>query len=138
MSEALSEPPLAMLAVQPIQPNTKVSYGELLRVYFAVAHDPTQLNRQGPDTGTQYRSAIFFSNDDQQRVANAYIAQLQLAHVFDYPIVTQITPLQKFFPAEAYHQDYLKNHPNNPYIVFNDMPKLGQLKKQFPELYTDK
>jgi peptide-methionine (S)-S-oxide reductase len=117
---------------------SKISYGQLLKIYFAVAHNPTQLNRQGPDEGTQYRSAIFFSNEDQQRIANAYIKQLQSVRVFNQPIVTQVGPLQKFYPAEAYHQDYLKNHPNNPYIVMHDMPKLNQLKVQFPELYIDK
>lgn len=116
----------------------QVSYGQLLRVYFAAAHDPTQLNRQGPDTGTQYRSAIFFASADQQRIAKAYIDQLQAAGVFGRPIVTQVVPLQGFFPAEAYHQDYLKKHPNNLYIVINDLPKLEQLKRQLPELYVDR
>lgn len=115
---------------------SKVSYGQLLRVYFSVAHDPTQLNRQGPDTGPQYRSAIFASNADQQRIAKAYIEQLQSARIFNQPIVTQVVPLQKFFPAEAYHQDYLKKHPYNPYIVINDIPKLNRLRQQFPELYV--
>ena len=116
----------------------QVSYGQLLKVYFSAAHDPTQLNRQGPDTGPQYRSAIFFTSVDQQRIAKAYIEQLQTAGVFGRPIVTQVVPLQGFFPAEAYHQDYLKKHPYNPYIVINDLPKLEQLKRQFPELYVDK
>lgn len=116
----------------------QVSYGQLLKVYFAAAHDPTQLNRQGPDSGTQYRSAIFFTSADQQRIAKAYIDQLQGAGVFTRPIVTQVVPLQGFFPAEAYHQDYLKKHPYNPYIVINDLPKLDQLKRQFPELYVDR
>lgn len=116
----------------------QVSYGQLLKVYFAAAHDPTQLNRQGPDSGTQYRSAIFFASTDQQRIAKAYIDQLQAAGVFDRPIVTQVVPLHRFFPAEAYHQDYLKKHPYNPYIVINDLPKLDQLKRQFPDLYVDK
>jgi peptide-methionine (S)-S-oxide reductase len=116
----------------------QVSYGQLLRVYFAAAHNPTQLNRQGPDSGTQYRSAIFFTSADQQRIAKTYIDQLQAASVFGRPIVTQVVPLQGFFPAEAYHQDYLKKHPYNPYIVINDLPKLDQLKRQFPELYVDR
>ena len=115
----------------------QVTYGQLLKVYFTAAHDPTQLNRQGPDTGPQYRSAIFFAGADQQRIAKAYINQLQAAGVFDRPIVTQVMPLHGFFPAEAYHQDYLKKHPYNPYIVINDLPKLDQLKRQFPELYRE-
>jgi len=115
---------------------SKVSYGQLLRVYFSVAHDPTQLNRQGPDTGPQYRSAIFVSNADQQRIAKAYIEQLQSARIFNQPIVTQVVPLQKFYLAEAYHQDYLKKHPYNSYIVINDIPKLNRLRQQFPELYV--
>ena len=117
---------------------SKVSYGQLLRVYFSAAHDPTELNRQGPDTGTQYRSAIFFTNDEQQRIAKAYIDQLQAAKIFSQPIVTQVVPLQKFFPAEAYHQDYLKNHPYNPYIVINDIPKVNKLRQLYPELYIEK
>lgn len=113
----------------------KVSYGQLLKVYFAVATDPTQLNRQGPDVGTQYRSAIFYGNDDQKRIAEAYIAQLTAAHVFADPIVTQVTPLHGFYVAESYHQDYAKRHPNEPYIVFNDAPKVAHLKQSFPALY---
>jgi len=114
----------------------QVSYGQLLKVFFAVAHDPTELNRQGPDTGTQYRSAIFYANDEQKRTAEAYIAQLQAAKIFPRPIVTQVVPLQAFYPAEAYHQHYLANHPSQPYIVINDLPKLANLKGQFPALYA--
>lgn len=116
----------------------QITYGQLLRVFFSVAHDPTELNRQGPDEGTQYRSAIFVANDDQKRVAEAYIAQLNQAKVFHKPVVTQVTPLKGFYAAEGYHQNYLALHPDNPYIVYNDLPKLGQLKKQFPDLYRGK
>jgi len=115
---------------------SKVSYGQLLKVYFSVATDPTQLNRQGPDSGTQYRSAIFYGNDEQQRAANAYIAQLTAAHAFADPIVTQVTPLKGFYAAEAYHQDYAKRHPDDRYIVINDAPKVVHLQQQFPELYV--
>jgi peptide-methionine (S)-S-oxide reductase len=114
---------------------TQVSYGELLRIFFSVAHDPTQLNRQGPDRGTQYRSAIFYANDAQKRVAEAYIRQLGQAKAFDAPIVTQVVPLQAFYPAEDYHQDYLARHPSQPYIVYNDLPKLAALKTEFPQRY---
>jgi peptide-methionine (S)-S-oxide reductase len=113
----------------------QVSYGELLRVFFSVAHDPTQLNRQGPDYGTQYRSAIFYTNEDQKRVAQAYMEQLAQAKVFSNPIVTQIVPLPAFYPAEAYHQNYLALHRTQPYIVINDLPKLYQLKEQLPDYY---
>lgn len=113
---------------------SQITYGQLLEVYFAVAHDPTELNRQGPDTGTQYRSAIFYKNDDQKRIAEAYIAQLDAAHVFHRPIVTQVVPFTGFYAAEAYHQHFLDNHPNYPYIVYNDLPKLGALKKRLPQL----
>jgi peptide-methionine (S)-S-oxide reductase len=113
----------------------QITYGQLLRIFFSVAHDPTELNRQGPDEGTQYRSAIFVANDEQKRVAEAYIAQLNQAQVFRHPVVTQVAPLKGFYPAEDYHQNYLELHPDNPYIVYNDLPKLGELKKQFPELY---
>jgi peptide-methionine (S)-S-oxide reductase len=113
----------------------QVSYEQLLQVFFSVAHNPTELNRQGPDTGTQYRSAIFFTSADQQKVAQSYVQKLTAAKTFSSPIVTQLTPLQQFYPAEEYHQNYLALHPYQPYIVFNDMPKLGQLKKQFPGLY---
>ncbi|HCC56668.1 MAG TPA: peptide-methionine (S)-S-oxide reductase [Solibacterales bacterium] len=111
-----------------------VTYGKLLKVFFGVAHDPTELNYQGPDHGTQYRSAIFYANEDQKKAAEAYIAQLNQAHVYRKPIVTQVTQLKAFYPAEPYHQNYLAMHPNQPYIVYNDMPKLSQLKKQLPEL----
>ena len=115
---------------------SKVSYGQLLKVYFSVAHDPTQLNRQSPDVGTQYRSEIFTTNAAQQQVANAYIAQLSAAKVFADPIVTRVEPLQHFYPAEDYHQNYLEMHPHEPYIVYNDAPKLVHLKAMFPALYT--
>ncbi len=117
---------------------SKITYGELLRVFFSVAHDPTQLNRQGPDSGTQYRSAIFFANDEQKKVAEAYIAQLDKAKIFPRPIVTQVTPLKGFYTAESYHQNYAEEHPGNPYIMFNDAPKVANLKQQFPDLYTGK
>jgi peptide-methionine (S)-S-oxide reductase len=112
-----------------------VSYQQLLQVFFSVAHDPTQLNRQGPDVGSQYRSAIFYTSAEQQQVAQSYIRQLSAARTFSAPIVTQVVPLQQFYPAEDYHQNYLALHPYQPYIVFNDMPKLEQLRKQFPALY---
>ncbi len=115
---------------------SRISYGQLLKVFFSVAHDPTELNRQGPDTGTQYRSAIFFANDEQKRVAEAYIAQLQAARTFPRPIVTQVAPLKAFYAAEAYHQHYLELNPNQPYIVINDLPKIAKLKRQFPALYV--
>jgi peptide-methionine (S)-S-oxide reductase len=117
---------------------SQITYGQLLRVFFSVATDPTQLNRQGPDSGTQYRSVIFYSSDEQKRIAQAYIAQLEKARVLAHPIVTQVVPLKAFYPAEAYHQDYAANHPNNPYIVYNDAPKVAHLHQQFPELYAGK
>jgi peptide-methionine (S)-S-oxide reductase len=117
---------------------SQITYGELLRVFFSVAHDPTQLNRQGPDEGSQYRSVIFYGNDEQKRIAEAYIAQLDKAKVFPRPIVTQVVPLKAFYAAEAYHQDYATKHPNQPYIAFNDAPKVEHLKQQFPQLYTGK
>ncbi|MBI5922370.1 MAG: peptide-methionine (S)-S-oxide reductase MsrA [Betaproteobacteria bacterium] len=113
----------------------QVSYQDLLQVFFSVAHDPTQLNRQGPDEGTQYRSAIFYTSPEQQAAASSYIDQLNTKRAFPRPVVTQLAPLQAFYPAEAYHQNYLALHPNQPYIVFNDMPKLQQLRNQFPKLY---
>ena len=116
----------------------QISYGQLLKVFFSVAHDPTELNRQGPDTGTQYRSAIFYANDEQKRIAQAYIDQLNRAKVFGRPIVTEVAALESFNEAEAYHQDYLVNHPDEPYIVINDMPKVENLKKQLPGLYKAK
>lgn len=112
----------------------QVTYGQLLKIYFAVAHDPTELNRQGPDHGTQYRSAIFYTNEDQKRVAEAYIKQLDAAHVYSKQIVTQVTPLNGFYAAESYHQQYLDHNPTNPYIMINDMPKIAALKKNFPEM----
>jgi peptide-methionine (S)-S-oxide reductase len=114
---------------------SKVSYGQLLKVYFSVAHDPTQLNRQSPDVGPQYRSEIFTTSAEQAKIAKAYIAQLTAAKVFAAPIVTKVEPLPAFYPAEAHHQDYLRLHPNEPYIVFNDAPKLVHLKQMFPALY---
>ncbi len=116
----------------------QVSYGELLRIFFSVAHDPTQLNRQGPDYGTQYRSAIFFTSDEQKRVAQTYIDQLGQAKAYGSPIVTQVVALPAFYPAEAYHQNYLALHPTQPYIVMHDLPKLAQLKQQFPDRYVAK
>lgn len=117
---------------------SQVSYGQLLKVFFSVAHDPTELNRQGPDMGTQYRSAVFYSNEDQKRIAQAYVQQLNQARVFERPIVTQVVGLQSFYEAEAYHQDYLVHHPNQPYIVINDLPKVENLRKQLPALYKAK
>ena len=117
---------------------SQITYGQLLKVFFAVAHDPTELNRQGPDIGTQYRSAIFYKNEEQKRIAESYIAQLNQAKVFSQKIVTQVVPLNSFFEAESYHQNYLANHPNEPYIVYNDLPKLVNLRKQLPELYREK
>ena len=116
----------------------KISYGKILQIFFSVAHDPTQLNRQGPDSGTQYRSAIFTTSDEQKKVAEAYIAQLNAAKVYRKPIVTTIGPLEAFYPAETYHQDYLTLHPNQPYIAFNDIPKVENLKKIFAENYIEK
>ena len=113
----------------------QISYGQLLRLYFSVAHDPTQLDRQGPDRGPSYRSEIFFSSPAQERVARAYVKQLNEAKVFSSPIVTKIEPLKAFYPAEDYHQDYLIEHPNQPYIVFNDLPKIEALKRVYPEMY---
>jgi peptide-methionine (S)-S-oxide reductase len=112
----------------------KVTYGQLLKVFFAVAHDPTELNRQGPDDGPQYRSSIFYANDDQKTIADAYIHQLNSAHVFIRPVVTTVVPLKGFFPAEDYHQNFLARNPDYPYIVVNDLPKLRALRAEFPEL----
>ena len=111
-----------------------ISYGQLLKVFFAVAHDPTELNRQGPDEGTQYRSSIFYANDEQKTVADAYVRQLNEAHVFTKPIVTTVVPLRGFYPAEDYHQNFLARNPGHPYIVVNDLPKLRALKAEFPDL----
>ncbi len=124
-------------SVQVIYDPALVSYGKLLQIFFSVAHDPTQLNRQGPDHGTQYRSAIFYNTPQQQRVAESYVKQLTTAKTFSRPIVTQVAQLRAFFPAEEYHQDYLVNHPNQPYIVINDKPKVAALKKQFPDIYRN-
>jgi peptide-methionine (S)-S-oxide reductase len=117
---------------------SKISYGKILQIFFSVAHDPTQLNRQGPDSGTQYRSAIFTTTDEQKKVAEAYIAQLNAAKVYRKPIVTKVGPLEGFYPAEAYHQDYLTLHPSQPYIAYNDLPKVENLKKIFAENYIEK
>jgi peptide-methionine (S)-S-oxide reductase len=117
--------------------STQISYSELLRVFFSVATDPTELNRQGPDTGTQYRSVIFYTNEDQKQTALAYIDQLNKARVFSGPIVTQVVPFKGFYPAEAYHQNFLERHPDNPYIVYNDLPKLRALQDDFPGLYKN-
>jgi peptide-methionine (S)-S-oxide reductase len=117
---------------------SQISYGKLLKVFFSVAHDPTELNRQGPDTGTQYRSAIFYANEEQKRIAAAYIQQLNQAKAFSRAIVTQLAPLDAFHEAEDYHQDYLAQHPNEPYIVINDIPKVENLRKELPGLYKAK
>jgi peptide-methionine (S)-S-oxide reductase len=117
---------------------SQISYGQLLKVFFSVAHDPTQLNRQGPDTGSQYRSVIFYADKQQQHVAESYIAQLQQAKVFSRPIVTQVVPLKSFYAAEAYHQNYATLHPDNPYIAINDAPKVEHLRQQFGALYKEK
>ena len=114
----------------------KISYGQILQISFSVVHDPTQLNRQGPDVGTQYRSVIFYADDDQKRIAQAYIAQLDQAHVFARSIVTQVDPLKGFYEAEGYHQDYLIHNPTNPYIAMYDVPKIENFKRTFPELYS--
>src|ERR1700743_1923692 len=114
----------------------KISYGQILQIAFSVVHDPTQLNRQGPDVGTQYRSVIFYADDDQKRIAQAYIAQLDQAHAFASSIVTQVDPLNGFYEAEGYHQDYLIHHPTNPYITLYDVPKVENFKRTFPELYS--
>ena len=116
----------------------KISYGKILQIFFSVAHDPTQFNRQGPDSGTQYRSAIWTTSEDQKKVADAYIAQLNAAKVYARPIVTKVSSLQGFFPAESYHQDYLTLHPNQPYIAYNDLPKIDNLKKLFAANYIEK
>jgi peptide-methionine (S)-S-oxide reductase len=125
-------------SVRIIYDPSQLTYGQLLKVFFSVAHDPTQLNRQGPDQGSQYRSSIFYGSDEQKRIAEAYIAQLEKAKVFPRPIVTQVVPLRAFYPAEAYHQDYAAHHPNDPYIVYNDAPKVDRLRQQFPDLYRGK
>jgi peptide-methionine (S)-S-oxide reductase len=115
----------------------QISLGKILQIYFSVAHNPTELNYQGPDNGSSYRSAIFYANDEQKQIATAYIAQLQQTHVFDAPIVTKLEPLSGFYPAEDYHQDFLVLHPTYPYIVFNDLPKVDNLKQLFPDYYRE-
>ncbi|MGA7357609.1 MAG: peptide-methionine (S)-S-oxide reductase MsrA [Candidatus Sulfotelmatobacter sp.] len=125
-------------SVQIVYDPSKVTYGELLRVFFSVALDPTEVNRQGPDEGTQYRSVIFYGNDEQKHIAEVYIAQLNQAKVFRKAIATQVEPLKAFYPAEAYHQNYATLHPDNPYIVYNDAPKVANLRREFPELYSGK
>jgi peptide-methionine (S)-S-oxide reductase len=124
-------------SVRVIYDPSQISYGQLLQVFFSVAHDPTQLNRQGPDRGTQYRSAIFYRTPEQKRAAEAYVAQLTAAKTFSRPIVTQIAPLGTFYMAEAYHQDYMAHNPRSYYIVVNDAPKVEHLKQQFPALYKE-
>ena len=124
-------------SVEVVYDPSKITYGQLLRIFFSVVHDPTQLNRQGPDVGTSYRSAIFYANDGQQRIATAYIAQLDGAKVFPKRIVTEVTPLKGFYRAEDYHQDYALHNPDNPYILVCDRPKISALKEQFPELFVD-
>lgn len=124
-------------SVRVIYDPAKVSYGQLLKIFFSVAHDPTQLDRQGPDRGPQYRSAIFYENDAQRRVAQDYVDQLERAKTYPQPIVTRLAPLQAFYPAEAYHQDYMRRHPDDPYIVINDRPKVEMLKARFPSLYRE-
>ena len=123
-------------SVEIVYDPSQVTYGQLLRVFFSVAHDPTELNRQGPDDGTQYRSMISYTSDEQKKIADAYIAQLDKEKVYPHKIVTQVVPLKSFYPAEAYHQDYAALHPNSPYIYFNDAPKVEHLKTEFPDLYT--
>jgi peptide-methionine (S)-S-oxide reductase len=124
-------------AVQVVYDPSQISYETLLHVFFSVAHDPTQLNRQGPDVGTQYRSAIFYGDDDQKRAAKTYISQLTNAKVFDRPIVTEVVPLRAFYRAEEYHQNYMARHPASLYIVINDAPKVERLRREFPALYQE-
>src|SRR5579884_256660 len=124
-------------SVEVVYDPSQITYGQLLRIFFSVAHDPTQLNRQGPDVGTSYRSAIFYANEEQKRIATAYIAQLNAAKVFPGQIVTEVTPLKKFYRAEEYHQDFALKNPNNPYIQICDLPKIDALKAQFPDLFVD-
>jgi peptide-methionine (S)-S-oxide reductase len=121
-------------SIRVIYDPSQISYGTLLKVFFSVAHDPTQLNYQGPDHGTQYRSAIFYTNEEQKRIAEQYIRTLERAKVFDKPIVTQVVPLKAFYPAEDYHQDFMDNNPSYPYIVYWDLPKVRQLEKEYPKL----
>ena len=124
-------------SVRVVYDPSQITYGQLLRIFFSVAHDPTQWNRQGPDVGTSYRSAIFYTSEEQRKLSEAYIAQLDLAKVFPKPIVTQVVPLKGFYDAEAYHQDYALHNPDNPYILVCDRPKVEALKQQFPELFKD-
>lgn len=124
-------------AVKVVYDPAKISYGTLLRLFFSVVHDPTQLNRQGPDIGTSYRSAIFYTTPEQQKVAAAYISQLDAAHVFPKKIVTQLVPLEAFYDGEDYHQDYAEKNPDNPYIQVCDVPKIAALKQQFPDLFQE-
>jgi peptide-methionine (S)-S-oxide reductase len=124
-------------AVRIVYDPSQVSFGQLLKVFFSVAHDPTQLNRQGPDVGPQYRSAIFYANTDEQRVVQAYIAQINEAKLYHRPVVTEVAPLQAFFLAESYHQDYAARNPREPYIVIHDAPKVAKLKKSHPQLYVE-
>jgi peptide-methionine (S)-S-oxide reductase len=116
---------------------SEITYGQLLMIFFSVAHNPTELNKQGPDWGTQYRSSIFYGSPEQEKIAEAYIKQLGDAKVYPSRIMTQVVPLNGFYPAESYHQDYLKHHPDSPYIVINDLPKVLRLKKEYPELYRE-
>ena len=125
-------------SVEVVYDPSQITFGQLMKVFFSVALDPTELNRQGPDEGTQYRSAIFYETPDQQRIAQAYVAQLDEAKAFRHPIVTQIVPFKAFYRAEEYHQDFLLHNPDNPYIVINDLPKLSSLKKEFPSLYVNR
>jgi peptide-methionine (S)-S-oxide reductase len=125
-------------AVEIVFDPSQISFGQILKVFFSVAHDPTQLNRQGPDQGTQYRSAIFYTSDDQKRIGEAYVKQLDSAKVFRDPIVTQLVPLEKFYPAEDYHQGYADLHPENMYIVIHDYPKVENLRKTYPALFVEK
>jgi len=124
-------------SVQIVFDPSKITYGQLLQVFFSVAHDPTQLNQQFPDEGTQYRSVIFYANDEQKKIAQDYIAQLDQAQVFKHKIVTQVVPLKAFYPAEGYHQNYAARHPDNPYIARYDLPKVASLQQLFPQLYRN-
>jgi peptide-methionine (S)-S-oxide reductase len=124
-------------SVKVVYDPSQITYGQLLRIFFSVAHDPTQLNRQGPDVGSSYRSVIFYTNDEQEKLSKEYIAQLDAAKVFRKPIVTQVVPLKGFYDAEAYHQDYALHNPDNPYIMVCDRPKIDALKQEFPELFKD-
>ena len=124
-------------SVKVIYDPSRITYGKLLRIFFSVVHDPTQLNRQGPDVGTSYRSAIFFTNDEQRKISTAYIAQLNAAGVFRKPIVTEVTPLKGFYDGESYHQDYALRNPDNPYIQVCDRPKIDALRREFPELFQE-